>query len=123
MSLLAMFIDSLEDISATGIMADYIFDHKYHLPEATTYINKLQDSKNITLITLIDEVSKFGEKQERHLVKKIVRNFRKSCKRRINKILREKLTSKNFYLETFIGRVKIVAGYEDRNQSITKAET
>ena len=122
MSLLAMFIDSLEDISAAGIMADYIFDHKYHLPEATTYINKLQDTKNLSLITLIDSVSKFGEKQERHLVNKIVRKSRKYFGRKISYLLKIKHNTKSPFLQLFIDYIK-TSGYVGQNQSITKAET
>ncbi len=71
MLLSEIIYESLEskNLSLNGIIADWLEDNKSYIPEVSMYVTRLR-SKSVSVRTLIDIVTKFGERKERRLFAK-----------------------------------------------------
>lgn len=85
----------IEDPKLAPVMADWLDDFAVGRPEATAYAARLRNWSKLRLTTLLETVAKFGTKQERHLIKKVVNvSFSMSTGRRgQRKVMREKCLS------------------------------
>jgi hypothetical protein len=62
----------IKDPKLATVMADWVEDFRSDKPEAYAYIRWLRNWKKITITLLADTVAKFGDKKERHLIRKVV---------------------------------------------------
>lgn len=71
--LLKAFYDALNgDQTSCLIASDYIQDHFSPSPEKSKYVEWLRVNPTFTVFT--EAIAKFGDKEERHLIRKVVKH-------------------------------------------------
>lgn len=71
--LLKAFYDALNgDTSSCLVASDYIQDHHSPSPERNKYVEWLR--VNPSFITFTEAIAKYGDSEERHLIRKVVKH-------------------------------------------------
>lgn len=76
MFLLPTLIDAIADVNTFApLMADWLTDNRANFPEVDYYIRRLRNPARLTFGIIFDVVAKYGEKRERKMMRKIMKNY------------------------------------------------